>query len=456
MTPFRIVLGLSTNSVTTGLGRLRGQFRDFREEVKAEFGVGQFLAVGAVAAGFKTLLDKAGQLADLSARFGVGAEGLERIGNAAAQDGVEMEGVAAALNKVIVAQSKVRDGDAEMTKSLNDLGISASAFVNMSPEEGFYAVADGVAASNDPVKTYTATLDLLGKGAGALIPTLQKGGAAIREIGNDAGVMGEKTVKLLDDIGDKTTASLNKLKVLGAQAIGWVYKSAETAGAAISAIALDIRDLFSSGNSSGSAKAFSEQFNDIWHPKDEEASKPKKVFDVAETEKAVEGAKELEGLYSRIDEQKRTAALAAMDTESRINELVRQRNDLYEKAGGEKDAKKQAELWLKAGEVEKDLLSERERVAKEQERLQSEKEKKEQELADKKAKEDEANKKPQTEVVASSLAKIGGGGIAFLSRKDPNIERTAKASEKAAAATEKAVKALNEIKGKLGESRWNS
>ena len=146
-----------------------------------------------------------------------------------------------------------------------------------------------------------------------------------------------------------------------------------------------------------------------------------------------------------------------MDAQSRITEMVKERNDLYAKAAGETDAKKQAELWLKAGDIEKELMSERERVAKEQERLDEEKARREQELADKRAKEDEAaNKKPQMEAVSSTLAKIGGGGIAFLSRKDPNVERGAKASEKAAAATEKAVKKLDEIKNKIGEARWNS
>ena len=456
MSFIRVSVGLGTNAVTTGLGKLRDQFRDFRKDVNGQFGVGQFLAVGAVTAGFKAILDQAGQLADLTDRFGVGAEGLQRIGNAAKQDGVEMEGVAAAMNKAIVAQNKVREGDEEMTQSLKDLNISAKDFVNMSAEDAFYAVADGVAASDDPVKAYTATLAILGRGAGALIPTLRKGSEEIRGIGDAAGVMSEKTVALLDTIGDKTTAALNRVKVWGAGVIGWIYKSAETAGAAVSALVLDVKDLFSGGNRSGSAKAFAEQFQEIWHPKEDEAKKPKKAFDVETTEKQVEGAKELESLYERIDEQKRQAALDALDAESKINELVKQRNELYANAAGEADAKKQAEAWLKAGEIEKDLMQERERVAKEQERLQAEKERREQELANKKAKEDEAaNKRPQMETVAASLARIGGGGIAFLARKDPNTERTAKASEKAAAETAKAVKKLDEIKNKITESRWN-
>ena len=456
MNPIRILVGLGTNSVTTGLARLRGQFRSFREGVNSEFGIGQFLAVGAVTAGFKSLLDSAGQLADLSARFGVGAEGLQRIGNAAAQDGVELEGVAGALNKVVVAQSKARDGDAETTKSLDELGISAAAFINLSPEEAFYAIADGVAASNDPMRAYTATLDLLGKGAGALIPTLQKGGAEIRAIGDDAGVMSERTVALLDEIGDRFGVMFNQAKVAGADFVGWLYNSVKTAGAALGALALSVKEIFG-GESLGSAKAFSETFDEIWHPKeDTESKKTKKTFDIENAEKKVEGAKELQSLYDRLDEQKRKSALEVMSAESRINELVKQRAELYAKAGGEADAKKQAEMWLKAGEIEKELMAERERVAKEQERLLEEKERREQELADKKAKEDEAaGKKPEMEAIASSLTKIGGGGVAFLARKDPDVARTAKGVEKTAAATEKAVKKLDEIKNKINESRWN-
>lgn len=461
MSTIRVIVGLGTSAVTTGLGKLRGQFREFRNDVNSEFGLGQFLAVGAVLAGLDAVLDKAGQLADLSARFGVGVEGLQQIGNAAAQDGVEMEGVAAALNKAVVAQAKARAGDEEMTKALDDLGIKAADFINLSPDEAFYAIADGVANSDDQTKAYAATLQLLGRGAGALIPTLQRGSEEIREIGNAAGVMSEDTVAILDDAGDKITALVNQLKVWGASALSWLYKGVQTFGASLAAVVAKAQYLFGAidkAERDATVQAAKDIVDEIWaEKKPDEEKKKRKTFDVEESEKKIEGAKELQRLYDQIDEQKRKAALEAMDSESKINELIKQRNQLYEDAAGQSDAKKQAEMWLKAGELEKDILAERERVAKEQERLEAERKKAEEDAAEKKRKEEEAAaaKKPEEEVVASSLAKIGGGGFAVLSRKDPDVARTAKATEKAAQETAKAVQKLEQIRQKIGEQRWN-
>ncbi|MEA3213319.1 MAG: hypothetical protein QOE70_6376 [Chthoniobacter sp.] len=507
MNAIKIVLGLSTSQVTTGLGALRGQFKDFRKEVNSSLNLGQVFAFGAVVAGFNAILDKAGQLADLTARFGVGAEGLQRIGSAAEQDGVAMEGVAAALNKTIVAQGKAREGSSEMLKALDDLKISATDFVNLSPEEAFYAIADGVADSDDQVKAYNATLQLLGRGAGELIPLLQRGGAEIRGIGDAAGVMSADTVALLDDVGDKMSSLLNRFKVLGAETVGWLYKSAQTAGAALGAAWLNIKEMMG-GESLGSAQAFKDQYEEIWNPKKDDADKkPKKRFDIAETEEQVKSATELAKLYDKIAEQKRQALFEQLEGESKINELIRQRDELYTNAATEGDAAKQAEMWIKAGDLEKSILQERDRVGKEEEQRQERIAKKRESLEDK-ALEQTLDSKPIDEKIAmlkewqaklreaaantddeetrleiaskyldnqsklnglekekdgkkdagvsvqkGHLTNIGGGGGAFLARKDPDVAKTAKAAEKTAKATEAALKKLDRLADKI-DARW--
>lgn len=218
----KIKVGVEQSAVKTGLAHIKAQFRalkSFAGGMIAAVLSPVALAAAAVAGVVGTVFaafNKAGQLADMSAQFGISAEALQRVGNVAEQSGVSLESLGGALNKLALNQEKVRNGDEAMAKSLADLGINAQEFINLSPEDAFYKMSDAVAGAEDRGKAYSAVVGLMGKSAGALFGTMSLGSEAIQAQGDAIGVMTDQTVANLDKTADKLDELKNRFLAFAA------------------------------------------------------------------------------------------------------------------------------------------------------------------------------------------------------------------------------------------------
>lgn len=360
----QIIVSLVTSAVTTGLGKLRNQFRNLRKDLNSE--LGSWFAFAGLTAGLKSVIDKADNIQDLADKFGVGAEALQRYGNAASTAGGSMEDVAMGMNKLLINQQKALEGDQKMLDSFEDLKISATDLQTLGLEELFDRVANGVATATDRNVAYSAVVNTLGKSAHNLFATFEMGSDQIRQVGDDMGIMSDKTVASLDNVAD----SLKKLK---GEISAFVGTSLTTLANEWKKVVSDI--------------TFGTQM-------------------LAEM------------------------TLHPTQAGSIFKEFRKAAKDMRE------DIDKGTELGQEKAER---------RRAMDADDLETE-----EELRAKKRK-----RRGDDEVVQmSTLGKIGGGGGAFLSRRDPNVERAAKAAEKTARATEQAVKRLDALIEKT-DARWN-
>ncbi len=492
---------LSPDRATSGLNKLQESFHGIRRGLNEEFGAEKFLAFGAIFEALKGIVEEGAKLVHLSEQFGIGVESLQRISNAAKPNGATMEDVAHSMNKLIVAQDKARSGDEKITAALEDLKIKVDDFVNSSPEDAFYVMADAIKDSGNGVTAYSASVALLGRNAGVLYSTMQEGRDAIRAKGSEMGVMQEETARLLHDAEKHFQEAVGKLKVWGASGLAKMIK----VGLSAKALATGMWEEFSRlwGGEGDKGKAAREMEN-IWGAKKPDGPKPMAHVDLEEPESVGDAREKLLAMYAQIDRLRQEALEHQMDGESRLQSMMRRVQELYEKAASEKDAQKQANMWMDAQNLEKDITSERQRVDAEEDQRLAKIAAAQEELADKqlatalagatdaaqriallaeaRAKKDRrileaedeeerlrlmgqreelekqiaAIEKITPSAVASSLAKIGGGGGAYLSAEQRDAERLASAYEKKLAATQAFSKELQAVRQVIRNgARWS-
>lgn len=139
--------------------------------IKTAFGaLGIGLSVAGIVAFVKSGVDAADALNDMSKATGITVEKLAGLKLAAKQSGGDLEGIAAAINKLSVNMGK----DAERFAKL---GLTAK-----DPLEAFKQLADVFAAIQDPQTRAALGAEVLGKSWATAAPLLAEGGQKIGEM----------------------------------------------------------------------------------------------------------------------------------------------------------------------------------------------------------------------------------------------------------------------------------
>jgi hypothetical protein len=165
-------LGLDTSGFKAALKDAHSSFTSFASK----------LGVGVSIAGFaneiQKLLEYGKRIDDLSKRYDVNAEALQRLGNAAELNGSSLEGVAKGFNKLEIAQSRALAGNESLLKSFLALGINVDDLRKLSPEEILVKIGKSSMNAADLVKVLgKSALDLRPVLAGLADGTIQYGKA---------------------------------------------------------------------------------------------------------------------------------------------------------------------------------------------------------------------------------------------------------------------------------------
>lgn len=167
--------------------------------VDAAKGIGKGLAaIGAAAIGVGTALfgladRSANALAaidDLAKRSGHSARDIQRLSFAAQQSGASTEDLTSGLRKLQLSLVDAGKGTGPANDALVQLGLSAKDLAGLGAEDAFGTIADALQNIHDPALRTSLAVDLLGRGATALIPTLEGGSAALRKAGDEAERLG--------------------------------------------------------------------------------------------------------------------------------------------------------------------------------------------------------------------------------------------------------------------------
>lgn len=143
---------------------------------------------------------------DMAQRTGISVEALSALSHAAQMSDTSMESLQSALVKMTKFIEGAASGSGEASKTLQQLGLSASALKGLSPERQFEALADALNAIPDPGQRAVAAMEVFGKGAADIKILLNEGSKGIRAFTDEARqtgkVMTTETAKAAADTAD--------------------------------------------------------------------------------------------------------------------------------------------------------------------------------------------------------------------------------------------------------------
>lgn len=197
----KVVGGIVANLVANTKAWTRG-FNKANKDVKkfesglasaakkiAAFAAG-YIAVRRIATALSATAAEMDKVAKTSDKLGVATEKLIGMQHAANLTGVGVEQLHKGLQNMTRVVSEAAAGTGEAKDALDKLGISAAELNQLSPDEQFIAIAEGVnkVASNN--ERLAATMDIFGMRASGLLNTLRQGEKGIRDMMMEAEALG--------------------------------------------------------------------------------------------------------------------------------------------------------------------------------------------------------------------------------------------------------------------------
>lgn len=188
-----LVLTANARPLASDLTGAHSKITSWAGRVKASVG-GVLSGVGKLAApvfvaqmAFKAIAETVGVFAEQTAEIanigrtartlGIDPAELQALGNAAKRVGVELPEFGQMFGKL---QAKIAQGGPETAAALGQIGLSLESLQGMSGRDALYAIADGLAGTQDAGAKSAVAMKLFEEAGLKLLPMLSKGGAGLR------------------------------------------------------------------------------------------------------------------------------------------------------------------------------------------------------------------------------------------------------------------------------------
>lgn len=217
----------SFSGLGKGVGAIKGALAGFAGGAFAGF-LASF-SVGTITNAISQSLEFAGSLGEVAQSLGVSTKFLQEFRYAATQNGATVEQADNALGKFSVTLGKAFSSG--QSAAIKQLGLNLEELKRASDSERYAAVAAAIAKIPDPAQRASAAVAIFGKGATAIIPTLEAGAEGFRRQAKEAREFGlVLSDKQIQD-ADKTADKIDRLtSALGTRFAGVVADNATEIG----------------------------------------------------------------------------------------------------------------------------------------------------------------------------------------------------------------------------------
>jgi len=189
-----VELGVN-DRLTAALKRAQKRLRAFGAGVRAigarlvAVGGAAVAGLGAMPQGFARTGD---QLDKMAKRTGISVESLSELRFAAEQSGASLDELAAAVQRMNRRLGRITAGQGTTTqvRALEALGLSAESLRTLSPEERLMAIAEAMAAMEDPAEAAGLAQRAFGTQVDAILPLLLQGADGIEALRDQARALG--------------------------------------------------------------------------------------------------------------------------------------------------------------------------------------------------------------------------------------------------------------------------
>jgi hypothetical protein len=189
----------------------------------AEIGVAVVRALGdAVVDAVQGFAEMGGEIADTSAKLGIGTDELQRLRHAAKLSGVDVGQVAAGIRELGKGLTEARTkGTGPFVEGLGLVGVELRELEGLSQRQQLGLLGDAIGGITDPAERTAAALKLFGGSGSELLPLLLQGSAGIDALSRKADELGlvldSKTIGQAEALGDTLDVLESQAKVAAAR-----------------------------------------------------------------------------------------------------------------------------------------------------------------------------------------------------------------------------------------------
>lgn len=184
-----VELYVRNSAFNKGLKNAQAKLHEFGSGLMA-IGVGFMAAggaiVGSLAAATSDFLAFGDSLDKMRQRTGISVESLSELAHAAGQSGTSIDAVEKAVRKMQQEVGKAGTVSAEVTDTLDSLGVSLDDIRSLTPEKQFELLASKIGDIEDPTQRAAAAVALFGRGGTAMLPMIEDM-EALRQEARDLG-----------------------------------------------------------------------------------------------------------------------------------------------------------------------------------------------------------------------------------------------------------------------------
>ncbi|RYC10076.1 phage tail tape measure protein [Ciceribacter ferrooxidans] len=191
----RVVLGMDTAQFDKDAGKAQAKANAFGAALKTGFTIAAgaaAAAAGALGIAVKGAINEADDMSKAAAKLGIPIEELSQLRYAADLSGVSMDGLSTGVKKLSTMLADAKNGSKSAIDVLKQIGVTAtdSSGNLKSSSVVMGEIADRFAAMPEGVEKSALAVKLFGKSGLDLIPMLNGGSAALREMMAEADALG--------------------------------------------------------------------------------------------------------------------------------------------------------------------------------------------------------------------------------------------------------------------------
>ena len=171
----------------------------------------------------KSVLNTADAIVKMSDQTGLTIDEVQRLQYVSGQTSVSMESMVSAAQNVT---AKLGEGDAGLTGAFKKLNINAEDFKKLDTYEQFMTLAGAIGNVKDPTEKAAAAAAIFGKNWKEIFPVLNN---QMKQLADDATVASDKTIKTIDNLGDRIAAAQGRLTSWASTGLSAVMTGIESA-----------------------------------------------------------------------------------------------------------------------------------------------------------------------------------------------------------------------------------
>lgn len=183
-------------------------------------------------------------LAKQSARIGISVENLSRLQFAAELTGVSSTMLASAFDVMAKRLGEANRGGGAAKKALDELGLSASKLINMSPDQAFLTIADAISKMGTQSEKVAAVANIFSRSNLKLVNTLDAGRVGLGKMAAEADRLGATVsgnLKAIEDTNDAVFKMTAAWKAVGKDLTFAVAPALKTIADVMSDLLSDLR-----------------------------------------------------------------------------------------------------------------------------------------------------------------------------------------------------------------------